>query len=322
MTTPSNDRRSSGRIVRDDLLHDVRDGLSRSPKELNPKYFYDERGSDLFERITRLPEYYLTGAERRLLRSNASELIKAICPNTLLELGAGSANKTRILLDAMRETGCGQLYIPVDVSEEFIESVAAQLRQEYPAFDVKPAVADISKDFVLPGRIDPTLLAFLGSTIGNFGREEAIVLLSRCTLTMHDGDRFLLGVDLRKDVHKLEAAYNDSAGVTADFNLNVLRVINAALDANFDLSKFRHRAFYNSQKHRIEMHLEAIAAHAVEIPGVGTVEFRKGESVRTELSYKYDRDTITDLFNAAGLTLASWISDSENLFALALGAAR
>lgn len=313
------ERRRSGRIKRDELLHDVRIGFAKPQKELSPKYFYDERGSELFEEITRLPEYYPTEAERRILRECAPEFVRETELCTLVELGAGSANKTRIILDAMRDTGFGRTYIPVDVSADFLDGVAEQLRIEYPSLEILPAVADITADFALPRTVPPTVVAFLGSTIGNFGRDETIDLLSRCAKLLGPRDRFLLGCDLRKPVEIVEAAYNDSRGITAEFNLNMLRVVNNELGANFDLTAFRHRAFYNQDLHRIEMHLVSTKAQTVTIPGIGGVEFREGESIHTEVSYKYNREAIENLFHPAGLVLDKWMTDSSRMFALAVG---
>ncbi len=313
------DRRRTGRIKRDELLRDVREGFAKQQKELSPKYFYDERGSELFEEITRLPEYYPTEAERSLLRECAPGFVNETRLCTLVELGAGSANKTRVLLDAMRDSGFGRVYIPMDVSADFLDGVAEQLRIEYPTLQIIPAVADITQDFELPMRQPPTVIAFLGSTVGNFGRDETVDLLSRSANLLGPDDRFLLGCDLRKSVEKLEAAYNDSKGVTAEFNLNILRVINTELGANFDVPRFRHRAFYNTQAHRIEMHLESVGSQSVFIPGIGDVSFRAGETIHTEVSYKYNREAIESLFAPAGLVLEHWYTGSDNLFALAVG---
>ncbi len=315
----STERRRAGRIKRDELLRDVREGFAKEQKELSPKYFYDERGSELFEEITRQPEYYPTEAERELLHECAPALVRDLRLCTLVELGAGSANKTRVILDAMRDSGFGKAYIPVDVSADFLDGVAEQLRIEYPTFQIVPAVADITHDFVLPPRSAPTVIAFLGSTIGNFGRNETIDLLSRCAQLLEPDDRFLLGCDLRKAVETLEAAYNDSQGVTAEFNLNILRVINTELGATFDVSRFRHRAFYNSDSHRIEMHLVSTEPQTVSVPGIGDVHFREGESIHTEVSYKYNREAIENLFAPSGLVLDQWMTGYRDMFALAVG---
>ena len=303
----------------DSMLEDVRSGLTASQKELDPKYFYDERGSALFEEITRLPEYYLTRAERSLLESVAPSLISKLQPVALVELGAGSAVKTRILLDAMRSNGEVRQYVPVDVSEQFLRETAAMLRTEYRSFCIDPAVADFSLELTLPHVARPALFAFLGSTVGNFREAEAVAILKRVAEHMSPGDHFLLGADLRKGVDQIEAAYNDSQGVTAELNLNVLRVINGELGADFDLSRFEHRAFYNEERHRIEMHLVSVGEQSVHIPDVGVVELADGESIRTELSHKYDKVAIESMFADAGLELTEWLTDSDESFALAVG---
>jgi len=304
------------------MVADVREGLSRRQKELPPKYFYDERGSELFEKITRLPEYYLTRAERALLTSSAREIVEAFRPRTLVELGAGSAAKTRILLDAMRDAGCGEDYVPVDVSEDFLASTARRLRAEYPNLRVTPAVADIGSSLGLPERLPrPVLFAFLGSTIGNFDAPSARALLGRVRQVMRPFDRLLLGADLRKKRHVVEAAYNDARGVTAAFNRNMLRVLNRELGADFNVGSFRHRAFYSPERHRIEMHLVSSREQVVHIPGVGDVRLASGETIRTEISCKYDRPSVRRLLRAARLRLQDWIAD-DGRFALAIASPR
>lgn len=308
----------SHRIDRDELLRDVARGLAQQPKELDPKYFYDDKGSDLFEQITELPEYYLTRAERSLLVAEMPEIIDKMRPRSLVELGAGSASKTQIILDSMQRTGTGEQYVPVDVSRDFLEETADRLRETYPNLKITTAVGDFTRELKLPLLERPTLFAFLGSTIGNFESEAAIRILHRIASHMRPGDRFLLGADLRKDESIIEAAYNDSAGITAEFNLNMLRVLNRELGANFNVNAFRHRAFYNRDKHRIEMHLDSDRKQTVFIPNIGGVQFAGGESIRTELSCKYDSDTVEMLFRSAGLRLDQWITGADELFALAL----
>jgi L-histidine N-alpha-methyltransferase len=308
--------------TREQILRDVREGLSKTPKELPSKYFYDERGSELFERITALPEYYLTRAERSLLEQKIPALIARLEPNSLVELGAGSASKTRIILDAMRSRGSAKCYVPIDVSAEFLKSTAALLRSEYPEMEILPVVSDITAPFTLPKLAEPVLIAFLGSTIGNFDRSSAVTLLSHVATLMKPGDSFLLGADLRKDRAILHAAYNDSAGVTAAFNLNLLARLNRELGANFPLELFEHRAFYSTDEHRIEMHLIARSDLTVAIPGAGTFEFVQGESVRTELSHKYDKKTIQEILNSSGMKLLEWITDERSDFALVVARIR
>jgi L-histidine N-alpha-methyltransferase len=299
---------------------ELREGLSRAQKELPPKYFYDTRGSELFEEITRLPEYYLTRTERALLERWMPVWITTLRPRALVELGAGSAAKTRIVLTAMHGTESGELYVPVDVSAQFLEETAARLREEYPGLEVTPAVADISENFALPPLPAPALYAFLGSTLGNFAPAEAEALLRRVRRGMRAGDRFLLGVDLRKDPARIEAAYNDARGVTAEFNRNVLRVLNREAGADFDPEAYEHRAFYDREAHRIEMHLVSRRAQRVRIPGVGVFALGAGESIRTEISCKHSRESVAALLEGAGLEIAAWETDAEGLYALVLGA--
>src|SRR5512147_256872 len=231
------------RVQNPSMLAEVAAGLAAPQKELSPKYFYDQRGSELFEAITRLPEYYPTRTERALLEGWMPELMAQLGTRTLIELGAGNAEKSRIILDAMRATGLAELYVPIDVSATFRSETASQLRREYPGLTVEPAIADISVELNLPRRMPrPALFAFLGSTIGNFYPPAAIRLLARVRAAMGPGDRFLMGVDLRKDIARIEAAYNDSQGVTAEFNRNMLLVLNHELGADFDPRTFEHRA--------------------------------------------------------------------------------
>jgi L-histidine Nalpha-methyltransferase len=310
-------RRSHEQMVRD-----VRVGLNATPKQLSPKYFYDERGSELFERITQLPEYYLTRAERRLLEEKIPEIVGAVRPCSLVELGAGSATKTRIIIDAMRDNGCAECYVPIDVSRDFLEAAAAQLRVDYPEVRVMPIVSDITEPFELPPLVSPVIIAFLGSTIGNFSREEAVGLLSHVARAMRPSDRFLLGADLVKDPRILNRAYNDSEGVTAAFNLNLLERLNHQLAANFPLDGFKHHASYNSDLRRIEMRLVAREPLSVTIPEAGKIAFAQGESILTEVSYKYDRRSLDDILAASGLSMERWMPADDESFALALARAR
>ena len=303
------------------MLEEIREGLSRPQKELPPKYFYDARGSELFEEITRLPEYYLTRTERALLERWMPAWTAGLRPRALVELGAGSAAKTRIVLDAMRAAGGGEAYVPVDVSAEFLDQTAAAVRREYPGLRVVPAVADLCQALPLPdGLPGPVLHAFLGSTIGNFAPADAVALLERVRRGMGPEDRFLMGVDLRKDPARVEAAYNDAAGVTAEFNRNMLRVLNHRAGADFRPDAFRHRAFYHTGEHRIEMHLVSAHAQRVRVPGAGVFRLAAGESIRTEISCKHDRGSVDALFSAAGLEVREWETDDAGLYALVLGA--
>lgn len=317
--TPDEDSRTRDAAERARMLEEVRAGLGQRPRNLPSKYFYDERGSRLFEEITRLPEYYLTGAERRLLENCVPGLVRRLRPRTLVELGAGSAAKTRRILDAMTAAGVAELYIPVDVSAAFLEETAARLRREYEGLKVRPVVADITESLTLPDeRPSPALFAFLGSTLGNFERAGAVALLHRMRGAMMQEDRLLLGVDLRKAPERIEAAYNDARGLTAEFNRNILRVLNRRLGADFEPGAFRHRAFYDTDRHRIEMQLVSRREQTVNIPGIGELRFRRDEPIRTEISCKYDRDTLDGVFDAAGLEMDEWAPDPDGLFALAL----
>jgi L-histidine N-alpha-methyltransferase len=312
----------AGAVERTDpsILAEVRAGLTARRKRLPSKYFYDQRGSELFEEITRLPEYYLTRAEREILEAWVPGLVATLRPSALVELGAGSAAKTRLLLDAMRDAGTLEAYVPIDVSEAFLQETAERLRREYAGLAVVPVVADIEHALDLPRALpQPALVAFLGSTIGNFHPAQATKLLRRVHGAMRPGDWLLLGADLRKDPAVLAAAYNDARGVTAEFNRNILRVLNQQLGADFVPERFAHRAFYNRTARRVEMHLVSEGPQTVSVPGLGPVHFLDGETIRTEISCKYDRQAIQDLFYDAGFRLEAWRTDGAERFALALG---
>jgi L-histidine Nalpha-methyltransferase len=303
------------------MLADVREGLSRQQKELSPKYFYDERGSALFDEITRLPEYYPTRTERALLSAHAAAWLRRHHPRSLIELGAGSADKTRVLLDAM--TGDNVWYIPIDISITYLAEVASRIGAEYPHLRILPVEADLSRGPVVPpGMPKPAVIAFLGGTIGNFDPAAASQLLTRVQRALGSYDRFLLGVDLKKDIRVLEAAYNDARGVTAAFNRNVLDVLNRELGADFEAADFDHVAFYNAEASRIEMHLAATRPMTVHIPGMAAVLIDQGETIRTEISTKYDRPTVEAMFATAGLEIESWMSDALGHYALVGGKAR
>lgn len=297
---------------------DVRAGLLRAPRFLQPTYFYDERGSALFDEITRLDEYYLTRAEHALLLTHARAIIARTAPCTLVELGAGSASKTELLLDALVARGSGTMYLPVDVSAAHLERAAARLRALYPTLHVQPVAADYLVPFRLPPHPAPALHAFLGSTIGNFAPAEAIRFLTEIRSRMEARDHFLLGADQRKDAATIERAYNDERGVTAEFNRNALRVLNATIGSNFDPDAFEHRAVYDTHAHRIEMYLVPRTDQHVHVPDVGDIEIPAGEAILTEVSHKYDRATVTALLANSGMALDEWITDSGEQFALAL----
>ena len=312
---PERDRARRRRL---ETLIEVRDALARSPRELPSKFFYDERGSQLFEEITRLPEYYLTRVERGILETHAMEIMTLDPPRTLIELGAGSAAKTRILIMAMQANRARVTYVPVDVSDEFLQHTREALARENPDLVVEPVVADIGASIDVPPMPGPVLFAFLGITSGNFEGAGALSLQLRIRARMHPGDRFVLGTDLRKNPKIIEAAYNDSRGVTAEFNRNILCVLNASLGADFDPARFQHRAFYDHQLHRIEMRLRSIGAQQVRIPGLSPISFEDGEEVRTELSHKYDRNVVEQLAESARLSLTHWFTDPQSQFAVSV----
>jgi L-histidine N-alpha-methyltransferase len=301
------------------MLADVREGLSARPRQLPSKYFYDERGSHLFDEITRLAEYYPTRSERALLELSANTIVARTNPATLVELGAGNSDKTRLLLDEMLLSNARDVtYIPVDVSADFLRESAEQLRADYPSLRTIAVAADFSTKFALPTHPAPALHAFLGSTIGNFTLDAAIGLLTGVRDRMAATDFFLLGIDLRKDPAVIEQAYNDSRGITAAFNKNMLNVINDLLGADFDMAMFDHNAIYNATEHRIEMRLISSAGQQVDIPKIGSIYFAEGDAILTELSYKYNRDQITRMLAESGLKLREWLTEGADMFALAL----
>lgn len=302
---------------------EVRAGLEARPRIIPPKFFYDERGSELFEEITRLPEYYPTRTERGILATDVAAWMRTLAPHSLVELGAGSGEKTRILLDAMlAATPGGVTYVPVDVSADFLRASAERLSGDYPALRVEPLVADLNDDFDVPDALPrPLVVAFLGSTIGNFGRADAARLLGRAARALHAGDRLLLGVDLRKDSARLNAAYNDRAGVTAEFNRNVLHVLNRTLGADFLPDEWRHDARYDERNGRIEMYLVTDHPQRVTIPHVGTFDFESGESILTEISRKYDRPEVEATLADAGLEIEHWFEAAPG-YAVVVGKGR
>ena len=300
------------------MLEDVRAGLCRpGQKELPPTYFYDERGSRLFDEITRLPEYYATRAEHALLEERAAEIIQLTAARALAELGAGTATKSRTLLRALTALGPAQ-YLPLDVDGETLAATATALREEFPALEVIPVVADMREDVAVHGTRHPLLYAFLGSTIGNFEPLAARGLLQRIRATLRPTDRLLLGVDLIKDASVLHAAYNDTRGVTAEFNQNVLRVLNRELDADFDVDRFDHRALYEAGASRIEMHLVSQCDQRIRVPGVGDIHIAQGESIRTEISAKFDRHSTAAMLQTAGFRMTEWMTSAGAQVALAI----
>jgi L-histidine Nalpha-methyltransferase len=303
------------------MAREVRLGLTASPKELPPKYFYDERGSQLFERITELPEYYPTRAERAILGVRSAEIVAAAGePGTLVELGSGSAAKTRHLLSAMRDAGCLETYVPVDISAEITRETAASLVDEYPGLAVRGLVCDFEHDLErIPDGGGGRLVAFLGGTIGNLHPAARREFLSRLAAMLEPGDRFLLGTDLVKERARLEAAYDDSAGVTAEFNKNVLLVLNRELGGDFDPARFEHVARYDAKAARMDIRLRSLAQQTVRLDGLDlSVRFAAGEEMRTEISAKFTRPRLEEIYREAGLRPAGWFTDPAGDYALSL----
>jgi L-histidine Nalpha-methyltransferase len=298
---------------------DVRAGMLARPKSIPPKYFYDARGSNLFEQITRLPEYYPTRAEQTILDGVGTEIIESAQPEELIELGPGSARKTHALLDPMVDDGAERIYVPVDVSESAVRGAASRLAEQYSNLAIHGIVGDFERHFDRVPRNGRRLIAFLGGTIGNLDGSERGAMLRRLRNELGAEDRLLIGTDLVKERSRLEAAYNDSAGVTAEFNRNILRVINDNLDGTLEPERFDHVAFYDEDAHRMEMRLRARDAHKTRIEALDMeVEFEQGEEIHTEISCKFTRAGLAREYSAAGLDLLSWHTDEDRLFALSL----
>ena len=313
------------------LRADAQAGLTATPKALPPKWFYDAQGSALFEKITELPEYYPTRAERAILQATADEIARLTGAATLVELGSGSSDKTRLLLSALRAAGSLRQYVPVDVSESALTLAGDALTAEYPGLTVHAVVADFDSHLGIPDRDraseggggGPRLIAFLGSTIGNMVPAERAAFLRRVRALMRPGDTFLLGTDLVKDPAVLVAAYDDDAGVTAAFNKNVLAVLNAELGADFDLDAFEHVALWDAGREWIEMRLRAAAPQTVRVGALGlTVGFAGGEEMRTEVSAKFRPDGVRAELAEAGLALDAWWTDPAGQFGLSLSSPR
>jgi L-histidine Nalpha-methyltransferase len=304
------------------LRAEARRGLTATPKQLPPKWFYDERGSDLFEAITRQPEYYLTRREREILRAHAGDIARTTRATTLVELGSGSSEKTRLLLDALRGEGRLRRFMPFDVCLPAVAAAATALRRDYPGIDVKAVVGDFNEHvrFLPRGPAGgPLLVAFLGSTIGNFDERERARFFSALRLVLRRGDWFLLGADLVKSKRRLDAAYNDAAGVTVTFNKNVLRVLNRDLRASFDEALFDHVAGYDPDRELVDIRLRARVAHEVKVRALDlTVRFAEGEEMRTEISVKFTRAGLEKSLLAAGFSKARFWTDRARDFSLSL----
>jgi L-histidine Nalpha-methyltransferase len=304
------------------MADDVREGLSCPFKELPPKYFYDERGSELFERIMELPEYYPTRAERAILDARAEEIVDITGARTLIELGSGSAAKTRCLLDAMRDTDSLECYVPVDISEEITRRTAESLVSEYPGLRVHGVVCDYETHLERIPREEGAIIAFLGGTIGNFRPAPRRSFLARIATLMYPGDRFLLGTDLVKDHARLEAAYDDSAGVTAEFNKNVLHVLNREFDGDFDPESFEHVAFFDPENSWIDIRLRSLCEQFIDLRALDMrVHFARNEEMRTEISTKFTPERLEEIYADAGLELTDLWTDPEGLYALSLARA-
>jgi L-histidine N-alpha-methyltransferase len=304
------------------LERDVREGLTATPKRLATKWHYDEEGSRLFQAITELPEYYLTRRERAILEERAGEITAASGADTLVELGAGTSTKTRLLLDAFRARDSLARIVLLDVDETTLRASAAKLADEYPGVEVRGVVGDIERHLGALPREGRRMVAFLGSSIGNLDPAERAVFLAALRGTMSPGETFLLGADLVKDPARLVAAYDDAAGVTARFSLNILAVVNRELDANFDLSRFRHVPRWDAEREVIDVRLRSLADQRVRIEALDLdVEFAEGEELHTEISSKFRRAGIERELAAAGFEPAEWWTDRDADFAVSLSRA-
>ncbi len=320
---------ADGAITIDSYLHegeqrtladDVLDGLTRPFKELPPKHFYDARGAELFDRICELPEYYPTRTERAILQERAGELAAMTGAAELVELGSGTAAKTRVLLDALHGAGTLERYIPVDVTERMVHDCARELTDEYPGLRVHGVIGDFERHLDrVPGPVGPRIVVFLGGTIGNFPPGSRRRFLREIARLLGPEDHLLMGADLVKDAAVLQAAYDDAQGVTAEFNRNLLLVLNRELRADFNPEDFDHVALFNHEHEWIEMRLRARREHTTVVRDLNlSVHFEQGEEMRTEISAKFTRERIEADLSAAGLGLVSWLTDPDELFALTL----
>jgi L-histidine Nalpha-methyltransferase len=301
------------------LRRDVLEGLQQTPKSLPPKWFYDSVGSDLFDQITRLPEYYPTRAEAEILRARSAEIASASTADTLVELGAGTSEKTRRLLDALRDRGSLRRFVPFDVDESVLSATASAIQHEYPGVEIQAVCGDFEEHLTEIPSGGRRLFVFLGSTIGNLTPVPRAEFLATLASVMRPGDSLLLGTDLVKDTERLVRAYDDAAGVTALFNRNVLAVINRELDADFDVEAFAHVARWNTEEERIEMWLRADSDQRVRVGALDlTVDFAAGEEMLTEVSCKFRPDGVTAELAEAGLRRIRWWTDDAGDFGLSL----
>jgi L-histidine Nalpha-methyltransferase len=301
------------------MATDVRAGLTSSPKTLPPKYFYDARGSELFDEITRLPEYYPTRAERTILESRVADIARLASAETLVELGSGTSEKTRLLLQSLTGAGTLRRFVPFDVDPVVLEEASAAVAAEFSGLEVEPVVGDFERHLGELPRHPRRLLAFLGSTIGNLDPDQRTSFLAEVRGTLGEGDTFLLGTDLVKDPARLVAAYDDTQGVTAAFNKNVLAVLDRELGADFKAEAFEHRAVWDATHEWIEMRLESTDDQRVHVAALDLdVSFEAGEQMRTEISAKFRRAGIARELSEAGLRLEEWWTDPAGDFALSL----
>lgn len=312
---------SSTSVVATTAVRDVVKGLTQARKSLPPRYFYDDKGSELFEQICELPEYYVTRTETAILQQCASEIAQITGKCEIVELGSGSSTKTRILLDAYEKQYLPLSYLPVDVSAGMLETSAKQLLLDYPTLQVHAIAGtyELALRQLPPKELPTRMIGFIGSTLGNLNPQECEVFFTQITEAMHQGEYFLLGVDLQKPKPILEAAYNDSQGVTAAFNLNMLEHLNRLYDGNFDTTQFEHWAFYNETENQIEMHLRSLKSQNVKLHSLHLdIDFAEGETIMTEISRKFDVETIKQQLNAYGLVTQKVWSDENNWFGLLL----
>lgn len=301
------------------LKNDVCDGLRSTPKRLPPKWFYDDRGSELFEQITRLTEYYPTEAERSILRDHAEEITRASGADTLVELGSGAADKTRVLLDGLSKTGQLKTFVPFDVSEGILRSSSADLLEEYPELAIHGVVGDFENHLRQIPIIGKKVTALLGGTVGNFYPEQRKKFLQDIVAGMRPGDTFLLGTDLVKDIDRIELAYNDPYGITAEFNKNVLVVLNERLGANFEIDAFEHVATFDTANEWIDIRLRSLKAQDVRVEGLELdVHFDENEELETEISSKFTKEKVATELASVGLELVEWWTDERDDYALSL----
>ena len=301
------------------LANDVLTGLTKTPKELPPKWFYDDLGSQLFDEITRLSEYYQTRAERSILDTHGRDIARITSADTLIELGSGTSEKTRLLLDALRDAHTLRRFVPFDVSEQTLRNAALAIETEYPGIAVSAIVGDFDHHLAMIPSDGRKLIAFLGGTIGNFAPRQRAHFLNELSNTMQPGDYLLLGTDLVKDPDRLVAAYDDARGVTAAFNKNVLTVMNRELNANFLLEDFDHRAVWDDDQNWIEMRLRARRDVEVKLPALDVIiSYARGEEMRTEISAKFSETLVREELAAANLTLTNWWTDEAGDFGVSL----